>query len=212
MAILSDGQESQNVSDLQQQLVALENHVAELSFEVESLNAESMMQTIKHEALIDMVLSRETQKRNGIAWKERLVFKFAEIHADSVWRGDVNSVYRHLVEQIEWQKDDNNTHNNNNHMYFGATFNPERRLTEHGRNFGVFSNDEMGKTLLTSKRKLMRMDILYHTTRMEKAADLEGRLLTRFPMSSNTSRTSQGLIFGKPSYFVYMLRFAKLLK
>jgi predicted GIY-YIG superfamily endonuclease len=109
-------------------------------------------------------------------------------------RGEVKPCFEKIVERLE------RNGKNATNLYIGATCDPQRRFKEHFRS-SVKNN--------TSFAQKGTMELLYGTSRMERAAEMESRLLMRFKTSGNSMRMSSGLAFGKPSYFVYLLRHFK---
>ena len=144
-----------------------------------------------------VIKKKFTESMLGTAFKNSLVFKDESIISDNIWKGDVNACFDKIVKE---SIDKNIGHEIGQVSYFGATSCPERRLQEHKRTF--FGSD--------TKKGLgfhLGMDIVYYTARLEKAAQMETKLINRFHLSRNIKKVSGGLSFGKPAYFVYKLRY-----
>jgi len=193
MAILSDSNETENDQDIITRLYELERTMYELNLSLENSQIGKMLQDMRLDTL-EKAVSLVTDKQKF--WKEHLVFNHKDIVSDDVYRGDVSSCYEHITKDLK------NLENRHNPMYLdtyiGSTCNPQRRIKEHF--------DQLKKTNVNPS---LSMNILYHSTQMSRAAELESRLLRSYKGSRNVSRYACGLSFGKPSYFVYMLRFLK---
>lgn len=133
------------------------------------------------------------------AYKQHLVFKHDEILSDDVWRGDVKICFDNICKELPRDPAFGyNTYDCGQLQYFGATSNPEERIKAHIKN----DNNILGLK--------MNMRILYATHKLENAAEMETRLIKRYsPISKNIKQVSSGLPYGKPSYFVYMLRYGR---
>lgn len=184
MAILQDDQETRDgavQSEILERLSFLELQVDELALELESMRLDSLMQNRR----IDILL--ETQRS---CWQQKLVFKDKRIRSERVWRGSVDHVFAAMTRDLI--VDEN--------AYVGTTWDPDRRIKEHASKT-IFSPDQA-----KPRQPRFRMDVLYHTTCSGKAADMENRLLWKYPLSRNAISRANGIVFGKPSYFVYLLR------
>jgi hypothetical protein len=184
MAILSNVPSKE--SEIWKHLQVLETQIANLNNEINSIAIENAMQNLKQEALTELIMNNSSNTdEHQLAWKERLIFRYPEIHSNEVWRGQVIPVYDKIVKQLAFEIDGNNE----NKIYFGATYNPERKLDEHGRTLGLFAetnehnnrerkrfvvgNEHVNmdrhmskmKSLFVEKRQLLRMYIFYHKTR-----------------------------------------------
>lgn len=189
MAIIQENEEhtfQDSNSIILERLELVEKLFAEVDYSLEQTKIELLMQNMRSEIISDQLQAMKEMKTGDNlpsrdkAWRERLLFRKPGIVSDSVWRGNVDKCYNIISKDIEKHI----AHSS----YLGSTCDPERRLTEH-----------MKKTPGVS------MNILYHTTSVQKAADMESRLLSKFRITRNTSLHSHGLLWGKPSYFVYML-------
>lgn len=200
MAIISDSdRHDDDGTNVHHRLEEVERELADLSYALDLMTVEAGKQKLITETILETMMNEQSEKNNEkpFAWKERLVFRYKDIRADQVWRGRVIPVFHRVADRLslDFSRDSGQTY------HFGATFDPDKRFAEHKRSTAAFNAKEAQRNLV--------MDILYHTTKLEKAADMESRLLTRFPTTINTSRASLGLCFGKPSYFVYLLRYIK---
>lgn len=165
-----------------ERLELIERMFAELDNSLERTNLEIMMQQMRLETATKELTKGVRIPDREKSWRERLVFRNPDVVSDTVWRGNVENCYRYISENIEKHVTPRS--------YLGSTCDPERRFKEH---------------MKKSPHLPLSMNILYHTTSVQKAADMESRLLSRFKITRNASLHSHGLLWGKPSYFVYML-------
>lgn len=199
MAIIHDGydnNEGGSHSEILDRLALLELQMDEFGLEMESIQLEMLLQNKRMENMSDV---QKTLERRRACWQQSLMFKDQRIHSEGIWRGSVTHAFAAITKDLV--VDD--------HSYIGTTYDPERRLKEHVRKT-IFSNDI--KTLDKSAyQKNFRMDILYHTTCSGKAAEMESRLLWKYPLTRNIMSHANGVAYGKPSYFVYLLRHLRVL-
>jgi len=187
--------------EMEQRVEDLEKTVHEMTYAMEGINTELMMQNIQTDAIanvVDSILlktkSLSMQSKSNIS-TERLVFKHPLIQSDKIWKGNVEECHREISKFVEKEMNKNELRT----AYFGATYDPERRMREHLRSVSMLQ-------LKDSKLEPpFYMNILYRTCKMESAADLENRMIKNFPMGRNRHVYSAGLLWGKPTYFVYML-------
>ncbi len=169
--------------DVNKKVDNLENSIEELLEEFDRVKLEQ-----------EFVKQQVTEASLGTAFKNSLVFKDKDIEADNIWKGDVSPCFDKIAKEI--QHKDGFGYDCGQLCYFGATSFPERRLAEHRK---VQGNNVLGFSL--------GMNILYYSARMEKAASMETKLISRFGSTRNIKKVSGGLSFGRPAYFVYMLRY-----
>ena len=170
----------------------LENLVDELSLNLEDVKVQSFMKDLhlQHLESLPQKVAYGDKPR-----MQRLILKNSLIDADNIMRGNVNACYDQI--KIKVDEEERKGSLNIKSTYIGASSDLERRLREHMKEDSRFEKDG-GK-----------MKVLYGTSRFGNAADMESRLLLNFGKTRNTYKGSTGLVFGKPSYFFYMLRFLK---
>lgn len=192
MAVLNDDKEilPDDQSRLLERLETIEKWCYEMNVEMSEMQIEMISQAMQ----MENVLKRKDKSSLSFhkAWKERLIFKQSAIDGDGVWRGPVEQAMGGIMTDLD-------KYQLLSSSYIGATCDPERRFKEHMRNLFPIKSKP-------SSKGSPSMKILYHTTQMTKAADVESRLLGRFRMTRNVSSSANGMLFGKPSYFVYILK------
>lgn len=202
MAIIHDGNDNGKVNDVKAEIDQnitdrienLEVSMHQLNLDVETLSMQHISQTHRMDVAMEMINHGYLHENN--ARETRLIFSDNRIESDKVYRGAVHPCFSNICNDIRHIPGISNS--DSKQIYFGATCDPARRLREHIRTNG--------------RKQHLKMQLLYHTTRMEKAADMENKLLHRFPFTYNVRNNGSGLVFGKPSYFVYLLKWGKLLK
>jgi len=229
MAVIKDNDEvDPNItSEILQRLDILEQHMSELHMEAESSNLELYLQGKR----LDILSTKQEKESKKQCWQERLVFKEPSITADSVWRGSVEHSFAQITKDLlvdsnsyigatydperrfrehvrkEGKKTMLTTTTSRSSLsepdFYGGSFG--NRYASTSSPSSVSSPSTPPASLLPT----LQMNILYHTTSSGKAADLESRLLWKYPTSRNVSCHANGILYGKPSYFVYLLRFLK---
>lgn len=198
MAVLSDSSDNPK-DDVQTRMDDIERMVYELSLAIEDVNIELTLQAIRSDSMTSLVqheLKRISDSQQ--TWQERLVYKHPAIVANHIWRGNVNTCFGKIYRDI----DGNSSKEDLKQSYFGVTCDPERRIREHFRTLSNFSHVKRSDSQLQPP---LYMNLLYRSSKMENAADMESRLLARFSGSRNAHGYSSGLLYGKPAYFVYLL-------
>ena len=210
MAIIQDDSEQKRDNEIQSEILdrlyMLELQIDQLALEMQSSHLETLLQNRRMDNIIDTQKEMESRR---LCWQEKLSFKDHRIQSDTVWRGSVSHAFAAMTKDLIVDE----------HVYLGTTYDPERRLKEHVRktmrSWVVRSENEPdilckddGLQMRTIKtlQSNYRMDILYHTTCSGKAAEMESRLLWKYPLTRNILAHANGIVFGKPSYFVYLLK------
>jgi len=182
--INGNGSNDDVVGDLLQRLDQLEREFYHVNLNVQNLYVENSVASIKFEALKSLVCDAEKK-----AWTETLTFRDSRIQSSNIWRGDVDACFNRISEEMEQKMV-----RKQRGLYVGLTCDPERRMKEHTRK------------KCDTKEPDVNMILVYRSSQLSRSAEMESRLLNGFSTVRNVSKHSQGIMFGKPSYFVYFLR------
>lgn len=142
----------------------------------------SEMEDYIHLKFAELDMKKETKKNH--VFQRLLHFNNENIIANKVTKGPVEESFKSVAKYADTFK---------YKYYFGATSNPENRFLSHMKKFDTSFS----------------MNILYYTSRMEKAAQMEHLLINKYSRnlgSKNKNMFSSGLVYGKPVYYVYLLQ------
>lgn len=126
------------------------------------------------------------------SWKVKLAFEEPLVNGEIVYKGNVDLCTNAILTDKELERE-------GEVLYVGATSNPQNRIRSHLKNGKVSKHNS-------------KMHVVFATSDMHKAMEMEHNLINRLQPPRNVFHTSSGLVFGKASYFVYMLKSTNFLK
>ena len=189
-------------SRITEKFLKLESELKKHGENVEETFINSFQQRIDiNEIKCQLHILKENRTKENCCGVKKVIFDSHGIDGSEIHEGYVNECFKKISDYIDDGIFKRKFQEQN--IYFGATYNPERRFKEHSRKQILVR----GKENIISPLPFVHMNVLYQTGKMENAIDMETRLINRYFYARNVGKTSMGLLMNKSAYFVYVLKY-----